>query len=171
MEEKKKFILSPSWKFFLLAYLLSIITMPLIIGIIGFYFLRKRHKSLRYAITDTSIRARDSKYEQNIDLIDIQDIKIDRNWFRKKLGLGSLIITTTKTKMILAGIERPDTIKELIGQAVQSLKNQAKDMVTKPKAEPNYVAGKMERINYLTGLWQQGLISDEDFENERKQFE
>jgi hypothetical protein len=29
----------------------------------------------------------------------------------------------------------------------------------------------MERMDYLTGLWQQGLVSDDDFEKEKKHFE
>jgi hypothetical protein len=29
----------------------------------------------------------------------------------------------------------------------------------------------MDKINYLTGLWQQGLISEEDYKKECKHFE
>lgn len=171
MNKEKKYILTPDWTYFFFAYLFSIITIPLIIGIVGFYFVRKRHKSLRYTVTDIGITARDTKYRQNIDLINIEHIEIEQNWCRKKLGVGSIIIHTATTKMILLGLKKPAKIEKLIEQAVQFLKGQGQKTVPRPKAKPEYEPGSMEKMNYLTGLWQQGLISNEDFEEECKHFE
>ena len=171
MNKEKSYTLTPDWKYFFLAYLICVLTIPLIIGIVGFYFVRKHHKSLSYFITDTGITAQTSDYRQNIDLINIQTITIVQDWLREKLGVGSLIIQTTTTNVVLKGLEKPEEIKQLIEQAVEVLKKQAEE-TTRPKTrEPEFDPGSMEKMNYLTGLWQQGLISDEDFEEERKHFE
>ncbi len=170
-DKNKSYTLTPSWKYFFFAYLLSILTIPIIIGLAVLYFLRKRHKSLHYTITDTQITAGDSKYQQNIDLVNIQKIEIDRNWLHEKLGIGSLVIHSSASKMFLLGLERPKEIKEIIERVVDSLQNQPEAATREKMAEPEYDPGSMEKMNYLTGLWQQGLISDEDYKKERKHFE
>jgi len=48
------------------------------------------------------------------------------------------------------------------------LNNNKKPKKKEPIKNPSIQTGKMD---YLTGLWQQGLLSDEDYHNERKHFE
>lgn len=171
MNEEKKYTLTPDWKYYFLAYLICILTIPLLIGIIGLYFVRKHHKSIQYIITDEGIIAKDAEYQQKVDLINIENIEITRHWLQYKFNVGTLIIHTSTNKMVLKGLKDPGKIKSLIEQAVEVLKKQA-ERETKPDVEePNYAPGNMPKMNYLTGLWQQGLISEEDFEEERKHYE
>jgi hypothetical protein len=64
-------------------------------------------------------------------------------------------------------MEKPHNLAEMIKKAAahrrQILKEQEKTEPRQPDTKP----GEMERVNYLTGLWQQGLISDEEFEKQR----
>ncbi len=133
--------------------------------------MRRYQKSIHFIISDTTITAADKKYQQKIDIINIRNIKLEQDWLQQKMCIGSLIIHTAATKMRVAGIKRPEEIKELIEQAVQALKKQTRETTHRAAREPKYDPGSMEKINYLTGLWQQGLISDEDFEEERKGLE
>lgn len=170
MNKQKTYTLTPSWKYFFLAYALSILAAPLLIGVVALYFVRKYHKSISYVISDMMITAIDDKYEQNIDIVNIQKVELRETW-RKKLGIGTLVIHTEHAKVKLLGLDDPESLKNLIEKAAESLKKQAEEAKVQKESKPEYKAGNRDKLNYLTGLWQQGLISDEDFEEERRHFE
>jgi hypothetical protein len=170
--EEKSFTLTPSWKQYFTAYLLSIIAIPLAgAGLIALYFVRKKHKSRKFILTDTQISVVDSKYHRNVDLVNVDEVKIQQSWLQKKLGIGNILLKTSASEVKLAGIESPGELKEILEKAIYAeVQRQKEREKTKPK-EPKYSPGSMDRMDYLTGLWQQGLISDEEFEKERKHFE
>ena len=165
--------LRPDWKNHLAGYLLSVLLIPLFgIGLIGLYWVWKRHHRISYRVSDTQISSLGSEYHRNIDLVNIRQVKIDQSWLQKKLSIGDLHLMTSASKMVLYGMENPHRLKGILDKAIAAEKERHQQQQKKPKAKkPDYRPGNMERINYLTGLWQQGLISDEDYEKERKQFE
>ncbi|MGK7370063.1 MAG: hypothetical protein ACNS64_07590 [Candidatus Halalkalibacterium sp. M3_1C_030] len=170
--EEKSYTLTPSWKHYFTGYLLSILTIPVAgIGLIALYFVRKKHKNKKYIITDTQISSADSKYHRNVDLMNIENVEIDQGCLQQKLGIGNLILETSASEMKIEGIEDPENLKEILEKAIYAeFQRQEEKKKTKPR-EPEYSPGSMDKMEYLTGLWQQGLISDEDYEKERKHFE
>ncbi len=174
MKEQTKsnqFTLEPSWKYFFWGYTLSVITAPLLIGLIAFYFVRRKHKSIKYQITNTQITASDQKYRHNVDLADIKDVEIHKSWLQQKLDIGTLRLQTSAANMDLVGLKNPEKISNILEQAIQSQQKLQQQRQETQKKEPDYQPGSMDRMEYLTGLWQQGLISDADYEAERKHFE
>lgn len=170
--EKKSFTLEPSWKQYFLAYLLSILAVPLAgVGLIALYFVRKKHKSRQYIVTDTQISSVDDKYQRNIDLLNIESVEVHQKWLQQKLGIGTIILHTSASEMVLEGIENPEQFKAILEKAIQAeIQRLQEAKKTKPQ-EPKYDPGSMDKMEYLTGLWQQGLISEEDYEKERRHFE
>ncbi|MBN2731117.1 MAG: hypothetical protein JXR26_01690 [Balneolaceae bacterium] len=168
----RTYILEPSWKQFFWGYMLSILAIPLFgIGLVALYFVRKNHQQIVYEISDTQIKRVDEKYEHHVDLTDITRVELVKNWMQQKLSIGTLVLYTSASKMMLEGVEEPEKLKELLEQAIQwEIKRQQEQQKTNT-LEPDYQPGSMEKMNYLTGLWQQGLISDDDYEKERKHFE
>lgn len=164
-------ILRPSWKQFAIGYILSILTIPIGVGIIGLYFVRKRHKRFTYKVTEDRISSIGQKYRQNMDLVNIEFIKVRKSWFQKKLGIGDLILHTAGSRMKLVGMENPGELKRMIEKAVKIRREGLKTSKQEQHRETDTQPGSMEKMNYLTGLWQQGLLSNEDFDNEKKHFE
>lgn len=170
--QSKTISLTPSWKNHILGYVISVLLIPVFgIGLIGLYVVRKRQKKVSYTFSDTQISSQDKKYHRNIDLVNIDTVEVEQNWFQKKMGVGNLVLTTSASSMTLLGMENPDNLKNLLEKAINAEKqrHQQKEE-TKPK-DPEYNPGTMDKMDYLTGLWQQGLVSDEDYEKERKHFE
>lgn len=167
-DSTKKKTLRPSWKQFLLSYVYSILLIPVFgIGLISLYFVWRRHHQFRYEVTDTGIKAIDGTYSQHFDLENINSIEVDQNWLTRQMDVGSLLIETETRQMKLLGINDPEEFRQLLEKAVQAAKKRKREAEkTKPR-EPSHKPGEMERINYLTGLWQQGLISDEEFQQEK----
>lgn len=169
---EKRIILSPSWKQHFIGYLLSILTIPLFgIGLVALYFVRRNHTSTSYTVTDTQISSTDTKYQRNIDLVNIEDVRIEQSWLQKKLGIGTLILKTSAASMEVIGMEDPQKLKQTLDKAIAFQKKQQEEQNFREHPDPKYKPGTMDKMEYLTGLWQQGLLSDEDFKNEKKNFE
>lgn len=169
----KSITLSISWKNHLIGYLLSIILIPVFgIGLIGLYWVWKRHHRISYRVTDTQITSKDDEYQRNIDLVNIKRVNISQGWLQKKMNVGDITLKTSSTEMVLFGMEKPYHLKELLNKAIAAEKARKHEEENKPEVrEPEYDPGSMDKMDYLTGLWQQGLISEEDYEEERKHFE
>lgn len=168
----KSYRLEPSWKHYLWEYLFSILTIPLLgIGLLGLFYLRKKQKSRHYTVTDEGISSKGRKYRRNIDLVNIEKVRVDQSWLQEKLGVGTLILKTSAYEMEMIGMENPHKLKSILDKAIQAeVHRRQEKQKTRPR-DPEYAPGSMEKINYLTGLWQEGLISEEDYNKERKHFE
>lgn len=173
MSEKKSITLTPSHKSLFWWYVLGILLTPLF-GV-GFYLIWRlytNHNSISYIITDQTITSSDSRIEQNIDLLTIKSVSVYQKWIGKKFEVGTLTIHTETATMDLIGIEKPHRLAEMIKAAAEAERKRIEAIQKKKpeKPEPSK-PGRDDRMDYLTGLWQQGLISNEDFEKERKHFE
>lgn len=169
---QKTITLQPSWKNHLLGYILSILLIPLLgIGLFGLYWVYKRQKKFTYTFSDTQISSRDDKYQRNIDLVNIENVHVSQSWLQKKVSVGDITLETTATSMTLRGIDNPFALKDMLEKAISFQKEQLKQKEQTKPEQPDGNPGSMERMDYLTGLWQQGLVSDDDFEKEKKHFE
>lgn len=159
--------LSPSWKAFFWRYFFGILLSPILIGLFILWQTRKKQSGISYKIANRKITVIEGNYSQNIDLADIRKAVPGE----LKFGVGSITIKTRGREIDLIGIEQPKAIAASIEKAVEA---ELKRLETKKQSKPrevNYDPGSMDRLDYLTGLWQQGLVSDEDFEEERKKFQ
>ncbi|MFD2533345.1 hypothetical protein [Gracilimonas halophila] len=166
-DNERSITLTPSWKAFFWSYVFGVVLIPALIGIILLWRTSKKHRAKSYKITDRKITVVDGNYSQNIDLADIRQAVAGELRF----GVGNVTIKTQGREIELIGIENPEMIATSIEKAVEAeLRRLQAQEQTKPR-ETKYDPGSMDRLDYLTGLWQQGLVSDEDFEKERKKFE
>lgn len=172
LSPQKTITLQPHWKNHLLGYFVSILLIPLLgIGLLSLYWVYKRQKKFTYTFSNTQISSQDDKYQRNIDLVNIESVSIQQSWLQEKAGVGDIIMKTTATSMTLRGMDNPHTLKNTLEKAISVQKERLmQQQKTKPQ-QPDRKPGSMERMDYLTGLWQQGLVSDDDFEKEKKHFE
>lgn len=168
----KTYSLEPSWKNHILGYVISVLLIPVFgLGLLGLYWVYKRQKKYAYTFSDTQISSRDDKYQRNLDLVNIEQVEIKQSWLQEKMQVGDLVLHTSAFSMTLRGMEKPAALKGMLNKAITAQKKlQQEKEKTKPQ-EPDHDPGTMERMDYLTGLWQQGLVSDEDYEKEKKHFE
>lgn len=169
---EKKIILHPRHSYYTWWYLTGILLIPLF-GV-GLYLIYRTYSELeqtQYEITDHRIRALTPGYSENIDLAEITSINVKKRSVDRFFSIGTLVLQTSSRTAEMIGMENPERLSNMILQAAESERIRLQEL-EKPKPRPvESNPGSMERINYLTGLWQQGLISDEDFQNEKRHFE
>jgi hypothetical protein len=169
---RESITLQPSWKYFFFSYLLSIVTIPVAgLGLIALYFVRRSHQAYRYIISNFRITAIDKKYEHNVDLVDIDSIELHQSWLHRMLNIGTLLLYTSASNMKIRGILHPEKYKNILERAIQAQITRQKEQPKPTLQDSNDHPGTSGQINYLTGLWQQGLISNSDYEKERKHIE
>lgn len=169
---EKTIELKPSYTFLFWWYILGLLLVPVIgIGLIILFLTYRKQSAVTYEIGNHSITKTDTSYSETVDLADIREIKVEQSWIDEKLNAGKLLLITELKTVILQGIKNPHSLSDLILQAAEAerIRLEKKAEIPKPASDAAPVA--TDRLDYLTGLWQQGLLSDEDFKKEKKHFE
>jgi hypothetical protein len=172
MTDSRTITLKPSHKSLFWWYMLGIVLIPLFgVGIYLIYRFYRAHNSVEYVVTDRSIRAEDSRVSETVDLANIRRADVRQRKIDEWFGIGDVILKTESRTVTLLGVETPKRLSEMILQAAEAERKRIADLNKKPEPKVESIPGRTDRIDYLTGLWQQGLLSDEDFREEKKHFE
>ncbi|TVR28895.1 MAG: PH domain-containing protein [Balneolaceae bacterium] len=172
MSSEKEILLKPSHKSMFWWYLLGVLLIPVIgLGLIIIYRTFTALKAVEYTITDRSIRIKDSKYSEKIDLQNITRVEFNQRWIDRMFGIGDLTLFTENRSVKMLGQENPGHLADMISHAAEAERQRIFALRKKPKPEPAPDPGTLDKLDYLTGLWQQGLLSEEDYQKERKHFE
>lgn len=166
--------LNPTWKRWFWGYFFGILLIPVFgIGIAILWVVHSRRNKISYIVTDCQIEQMDQKVSQKIDLANIKSLDVEQNWLEKKFDIGDIVVSTETRSMRLKGQANPANLSDLISAAVRAERKRIEELSRMEKAPKEELPspGTLDRMNYLTGLWQQGLLSDEDFEKEKKHFE
>lgn len=170
---EKSIELRPDWKRWFWGYFFGILLIPL--AGIGFFILWKIHKNKKsylYEVTDQQIMATGDNLSQTVDLANIKTLDVEQNWLDQKFNVGDIILITESRRIKLLGQPNPQSLADTIITAIRAERKrieQLKKVQEKPVDLPP--PGTLDKLDYLTGLWQQGLISNEDFEKEKENFQ
>lgn len=169
--EKRVFILQPERSHYFWYIFFGILLIPLLgIGLVLLYRVYQNRKNTEYQLTDSTITAITPGLTSALDLANVHSVDLEQSVTDRWFSIGSLLIKTNKKTIRIRGISDPETISDIILTAANQLRTQLeterKARLQKPKMAP----GVMDKMDYLTGLWQQGLISNEDFNREKKYF-
>lgn len=151
-------------------YIIGILLIPVLAGI---YILYKKISELSYTyyqISDQSITAVQPDYTEKVDIVNINEIKIHQRWIDKKLGIGNLILKTNSREVELIGLENPENLSNLILKAAEAERLRIRELEKEEREKSLPNPGTLDRMDYLTGLWQQGLITNKEFNEEKKHF-
>jgi len=170
----KSIELKPDWKRWFWGYFFGILLIPFLgIGIAVLWIVHSRRKSITYIITDRQIEEQNKKFSQKIDLVNVKTLDVEQNWFDRKFGIGDIKLSTETRSITLLGQSNPEDLSDMISTAIRTERKRIEHLnkkAAKP-AEDTPPPGTLDKLDYLTGLWQQGLLSDEDYQKEKKHFE
>lgn len=125
----------------------------------------------QYVISDTAIQIQTSKDDRTYILTNIREISSKEYWWLPFSKMGKIEIYANGRYSILRGIKDAKETAAIILMAVEAaIANKKKRPETSHYQPPIHTPGTLEPMNDLVGMWQQGLISDEDFESEKRKF-
>lgn len=168
---EKMIQLSPKKSHHFWWYVIGVLLTPILVG---FYILYKKISELsatHYKITDQTITAVSTSYTETVDIVNINEVKISQRWIDKQFGIGNLQLITNTRKVNLIGLENPKNLSDMIMKAAEAERYRIEQQAKKERKHPQTSPGSLDKLDYLTGLWQQGLISNEEFKQEKKHFE
>lgn len=165
----KQLILKTHWTYFYKLIILGVILSPVLIGLIILLYVYYRLQNQIYVVYDDRIL--DQKAGKTLLIDNITEVKKMNSITRSKVTIHDLELVGDDGIMFLRGIVNASIIKQTIDQLIafkQELKESDKKRnFVQVKEDP----GSLERLNDLTGLLQEGLISYDDYLQERKNFE
>lgn len=168
---EKKIELQPKKSHHFWWFVIGILLAPILVGL---YILYKKFSELsntHYKITDQTITSVNPNYTETVDIANINNIKIQQRWIDKKFGIGSLQLITNTRRMDLIGLENPKNMSDMILKAAEAERYRIKQQAKKEREKTESSQTNLDKLDYLTGLWQQGLISNDDYMREKKHFE
>jgi hypothetical protein len=168
----KSFNIYPEKTYHFWWFIAGILLIPLLGA--GIYIIYRKYRelsSITYKVTDHQISEINQNIAATIDLADIHDISVEKRWIDKNFDIGTLNIKTGTHSLQMLGIKNPEKLSSLIMAAAEAERRRLAEINKLNKAKPIVPPENLDKLDYLTGLWQQGLISDDDFKKERKHFE
>lgn len=164
--------LKPKTSHFFWSYLAGIILIPLLgLGIYIIYKLIKKQSEIVYKISNHDITLINSNVTDQILLANIKHIDVSQSWIDQKFNTGTLNITTGNKDFNLIGLENPHGLKDLLLKGVEAEKERLSRATKNKDRLERTPSIHLDKLDTLTGLWQQGLLSDEDYHREKKHFE
>ncbi len=167
-DAQQKVTLHPSPKNYLGYYILGVLTLPLLVGFVFLWMAYKRQNENIYYISNTSIGIEEQGVLEQLSLVDIQQTQVTQTAVQKLLGIGNIELSAKVSTLVLEGLNAPFELLKKIDAAIAFEKQKLQQKKPVTVRQPTHSPGTMEKIDQLTGMWQQGLISYEDYENERK---
>lgn len=157
-------ILKPHPMGWLYLIVICILAIPLFgLGLVAGYFLWKHIRSISYHLTDGGIDVRIGDRTTSVSWDSVTDaIAVSRAG-----RLGHVILRSDGADIRLLFLEDAFGLAETIRAMLQARNSTREDVFIPRESE---VSMANDRLNDLTALWQQGLISEEDYQAERKHF-
>ena len=129
----------------------------------------RRLKREQYLVSDHSIQVVTAKDDTTVSLVNITDIISRKYWWLPFTNLGEIEIQANGNSHFLKGIKdalgTAGIIKLAVDAAIAKARQQRRPTTYQPPMHP---AGTLEQMNDLVGLWQQGILTDEEYQIEVK---
>jgi membrane protein YdbS with pleckstrin-like domain len=119
--EKTLKILKPVWRSYIIAFILSILTLPLMgLGLLIILIVILHRYQYTYRITNKRVSSRVgiiAKHVNEVDIEHIRSVTTSQGILARILGYGNVIIGTAGTggvEVVIISIASPEQVKELI---------------------------------------------------------
>ncbi len=137
------------------------------LALISAFLDNRRLRREKYLISDHSIQIQTHRDDSTISLVNITAVKGIPYLLLRYKKLGVIEITANGRQYTLRGVEDASSTAAIIWQAAEAAvarqNEQNRPAYFQP---PTHAAGTLEQMNDLVGLWQQGMISDEEYQRE-----
>jgi hypothetical protein len=156
-----------SWPY----WLVGIAFLPIGIGVFILYLGWKKWKQSYLEIFNSYLMV-NGKANSKIQLTEILNVTENESTLESYFHVSTLAIELKGNRIVeISYLKQASLILQTINEVLRVIEVEKNRQITPRKTEYDDLAvGGLERYNDLVGLWQAGLISDEDFEKEQSKF-
>lgn len=159
-------------------YLAGVLLLPAAgIGLYLIWRLERRVANTRLIVEERRIRIRTGGDPRDPDgerILDVSAIvKVESHplpppggWF----GLGALVVHGGAGEVRIGGLRKVGHLRQAIERSIAEAGERKRAGTGERRGTTRTKPGSTDQMNELTLLWQQGLVSDEDFEREKGKF-
>lgn len=160
-----------SYKNYLILLGIGFLTLPIGIGFFVLLYVYLEAQKTVWKLYSSTIVIYHKKKVITLNLSDLIAVKTTPTPNKSKYNLADLEINSTKGVFTVKAIEKASIYAEVLQLAIDSIKANKKPRMEPRKEEFSDLAvGGLDKMNDLVGLWQAGMISEEDFYKEQKKF-
>ncbi|MGM0506717.1 MAG: hypothetical protein ACQER4_05985 [Bacteroidota bacterium] len=169
-DETRTVVWRSDWRHQGLFWITGALFLPLFgLGLLFLFWGYLRWRQQVWTVYDRHLVLGNGKEPQNVSLVDLERARVTRSRLERQFGLGTLILETESDQWRLPWLRVADSAADTLNRAIQTMATRKKRKLSRPSAPLS--PQQMDRMDELTSLWQQGLISDEDFDQERRHFQ
>lgn len=152
--------------------LFLVIWVLFLIPVYGLVFLlwHRKWKKISYTISDHQILIEDHSSSVSLPLAELERVELQIARIPFSSDVGHLVLIWNEQPYRLQALRNASSLQAMIQKTMAFLQNQAKVNKTEIDLSRLPKPGTLENLNDLVGLWQQGLLSDEAFEQEKKRW-
>lgn len=163
----------PNWKIFAKEFIIGIILIPFFgIGLVVLTYYYVALSKTFYRFSDDEIAISQSpRYVETILIHELTETQLIKSTVLGRFQTDTLILKTDSATYTLAGIANARFIQKVLESSISQHQKYNENKQEREKFTTTAPPGSLEKLNDLVGMWQQGLISDEDYFNERRKFE
>jgi hypothetical protein len=170
-DNKNIYSLQPELQHYLIPFAIAMLLIPVFfIGMFIIYYYRTLMRETWYHISNDSITRTFRDKSTQILISEISDVHVSYNRLHEKFGLGNVHIKGDGKEVVLEGVSNPVQLMETIQLAADQVKQYIQADLNPKSDFDDLKTGAAEQMNYLVGLWQQGLITNEEYETEREKY-
>ncbi len=153
-------------------YIFGILLIPLLgIGVWMIWRTYRKQMTHCYELNDKQIIDYGDRLTRKIDLENIESANLMTGKQSHLFDAGSILIRTPAAELEIDWIPEPEKALKEIQDRIAARLEALKPKSRKTSVQDDFDPCSLDRMDYLTGLWQQGLIDDEEYHKERKHFE
>lgn len=169
-DETRTVIWRSDWRYFLPFWIAGLLLLPIFgLGLLSLLWGYLRWRRNMWVVHDRHLVLANGRERHTVSLADLERVRVTRSRLERQFGLGTLILETGDDRWQLPWLRGAGSAADALNRAIQTMANRTEEKPPRPTAPLS--PQRMDRMDELTSLWQQGLISDEDFERERRHFE
>lgn len=162
----KSYYFNTDWRYYRKYLIGGLLTLPLFgLGLIPLLYVFFQLNHARFEITPYDV----IHGKQSIPLTAVNSVQITDFRVLRSGNIATITVKSDKRTITLKGIRGATKAQHIIEVAIEALKKENQPEKSTESMQST-APGQLEQLNDLVGLWQQGLLSDDQFHEEKSKF-
>lgn len=167
----KSLIYKPNWRLFAKQIVTGTLLIPFFgIGLIILAYYVFKLRSISYKLSDYEIQIEGKDQLEKVLIKDIAEVSIKETISFGILKRTDVVLGVGEISYTLYSLTEAEELHQVLSNIVHQNELRKQHQSEREKFTSTVSPGNLEKLNDLVGYWQQGLLTNEEFEKESQKF-